>query len=66
MLAFGAVALSSGPRPLSDDGRDLTTCSSLENGHLRYLRYLRYLRLDCDGSVLSLCLCASVPLWFNR
>ncbi len=57
MLAFGAVALSSGPRPSFDDGRDLATRSSLENVHLRYLRDLR---ANCDGSVRSLCLCVSV------
>ena len=58
MLAFGVVALSSGPRPSFDDGWDLTMCLGLENGHLRYLRDLRAL---CDGSsVMPSCLCVFV------
>jgi len=54
-LAIGVVSPPSGSRP-SFDGRDLTTCSSLENGHLHYLRDLWAI---CDGSVRSLCLCGS-------
>jgi len=57
MLAFGVVALSSGPRPLFDDGRDFATCSSLENAHLRYLW------ANCDGWV-ALRLRGSAPLRF--
>jgi hypothetical protein len=56
-LASEAIVRLSGPRPLFDDGRGLATCSSLENGHLRYLRDLWAI---CDGSVRSLCFCVSV------
>ncbi len=76
-LASEAIVRPSGSRPLSDDGRDLATCSSLENVHLRYLRYLRAISdvWICDAFVsLCLCvcdalcaLCASVSLWlFGR
>ena len=58
-LAPGAAARSSGPRSSFDDGRDLATCSSFENGHLRYLRYLW---ANCDGCVVLCALCAFVPL----
>ena len=55
-LASEAIVRLSGPRPLFDDGRGLATCSSLENGHLRYLGDLWAI---CDGSALS------VPLWLS-
>jgi hypothetical protein len=77
-LASEAIVRPSGPRPLFD-GRDLATCSSLENGHLRYLRDLRAPCVDewRSDAFVSLCLrvcdvrgsvcllCASVSLWFN-
>ncbi len=57
-LAFGVMTRSSGPLPSSDDGWDLATCPSVENGHLRYLRDLRAL---CDSAfVMPSCLCVFV------
>ena len=74
-LASEAIVRSSGSRPSFDDGRNLVTRSSLENGHLRYLRDLW---ANCDGWATLRCLrvfvssclrCGRlgvlVSLWFN-